>query len=137
MSEIARVSFDDMATGVRFLTRLPSFLRNTMDLAEARALVASRLEHRAENFIETLRLIFSQRPDSPYAELLRHAGCEAGDVDQLVRSVGVEGALHALYRVGVYLTIDEFKGRRPAVRGTATVNVSPDRLRNPRSALRH
>ena len=106
-----------------------------MDLEGARRLVLRRLERRGEDFIETLRLVVFRRPDSPYAELLRHAGCEPGDVEHLVRSEGVEGALHALYLAGVYLTIDEFKGRRPAVRGTATIDASPDRLRNPRSAL--
>jgi hypothetical protein len=47
-----------------------------------------------------------------------------------VKQEGVEGALRILYRHGVYLTVDEFKGRRPATRGNATVAVNPDLLRN-------
>ena len=43
---------------------------------------------------------------------------------------GVEGALEALFRVGVYLTGDELKGRQPVVRGSASFTVDPDRLRN-------
>jgi hypothetical protein len=51
-----------------------------------------------------------------------------------VKQEGVEGALRILYRHGVYLTVDEFKGRRPATRGNATVAVNPDLLRISRSS---
>jgi hypothetical protein len=68
---------------------------------------------------------------SPYHQLLRLSGCVYGDVETLVRREGVEGALAVLCRSGVYLTVDEFKGRRPAVRGSATIVVRPERLRNP------
>ncbi len=47
----------------------------------------------------------------------------------------MEGALCTLLRCGVYLTVDEFKGRRPVVRGTARLTVEPDQLRNPLSAF--
>ena len=46
---------------------------------------------------------------------------------------GIERALHTLYGHGVYLTVDEFKGRRPVVRGNVTIAVNPGRLRNPSS----
>jgi hypothetical protein len=41
----------------------------------------------------------------------------------------VEGALRELARHGVYLTVEEFKGRRPVVRGGVTFTVDPGRLR--------
>jgi hypothetical protein len=69
--------------------------------------------------------------DGPYRQLLRHVGCEYGDLERLVHREGVEGALTELCRRGVYLTVDEFKGRRPAVRGSATIAVRPERLHNP------
>jgi hypothetical protein len=43
---------------------------------------------------------------------------------------GVEGALETLLRHGVYLTVDEFKGRRPVVRGSTTFRVDPVSLQN-------
>jgi hypothetical protein len=70
-------------------------------------------------------------PGSPYRPLLEWAGCEPGDLRRLVAREGVEGALAALFRAGVYLTGDELKGRRPTVRGSLTVTVDPVRLRNP------
>jgi len=46
----------------------------------------------------------------------------------------VESALGALHRAGVYLTLEEFKGRRLVRRGSSTVEVDPRRLWNSRSA---
>jgi hypothetical protein len=50
---------------------------------------------------------------------------------RLVEREGIEGALAELFRRGVYLTVDEHKGRRPVRRGGVTVEVSPSLLRNP------
>ena len=74
-------------------------------------------------------------PASPYRQLLASAGCEYGDLARMVGERGVEGALHVLLRHGVYLTVNEFKGRRPVVRGETTIAVDPSRLRNPASAV--
>jgi hypothetical protein len=56
-------------------------------------------------------------------------------MERLVRADGVEGALSTLFRSGVYLTVDEFKGRREARRGATIIPIDPARLRNPLSAL--
>jgi hypothetical protein len=50
-----------------------------------------------------------------------HAGCEYGDLADLVEREGLEAALLTLYRAGVYLTVEELKGRRPIVRGSLKV----------------
>ena len=52
-------------------------------------------------------------------------------VERLVKQEGLEGALLKLLRAGVYLTVDEYKGRRPAVRGNTTIAADPRLLRNP------
>ncbi len=46
-------------------------------------------------------------------------------------SEGLEESLQTLYREGVYLTVDEYKGRRPAIRGSTTVTFEPQQLSNP------
>jgi len=66
---------------------------------------------------------------------LELAGCEYGDFERLVRKEGVEAALVTLYGLGVYLTVDELKGRRRAVRGSATIDVVPSQLWNPSSTV--
>ena len=50
----------------------------------------------------------------------------AGLRDDDVGQEGVEGALRTLFRHGVYLTVDEFKGRPPVQRGRATIEVTLD-----------
>ncbi len=125
----------DLIAGTRFLVTLPAFLRRPLTPAEAHAILGERLERRAADFMSLMRLAVYEHPPSPYRPLLRAAGCEFGDLEQLVRREGVEGALGALYRAGVYLTVDEFKGRRVLVRGGERIESSPERLRNPLSTF--
>ncbi len=97
-------------------------------------MVRERLARREAAFLELVTRTVYADPQSPYRRLLELAGCERGDLERLVRAEGVEGALHVLFRQGVYLTIDEFKGRRAARRGSSTIEVDAARLRNPLSA---
>jgi hypothetical protein len=50
----------------------------------------------------------------------------------MTQTDGVEGALRELYHRGVYLTVEEFKARRPLVRGSATLHLDPARFVDPR-----
>jgi hypothetical protein len=120
-----------VGVGLRLLRRLPAFLRTPFGPAEARAAVAERLAHREVDLLALLRRSVYGRPASPYRILLGHAGCEPGDLARLVNREGVEGALRALYRAGVYLTASELKGREPVVRGGCRFRVDPAGLRNP------
>ena len=125
------ITFDDVRSGARFLGRLGRFLQHPVGLAEARAVLRDRLAHRERDFLSLMKHAVYERPQSPYRALLRLAGCEYGDLEKLTHQDGVEDTLRALFARGVYLTVDEFKGRWPAVRGTDTTPVSPDDLRNP------
>jgi len=124
---------EDVLVGARFFVRLPAFLRHPVSLDDARAILRRRLEQREANFLALVRRAIYHNPANPYRQLLNLAGCEYGDLERLVTHDGVDGALHALLRQGVYLTVDEFKGRRPVVRGSVTLVVDPSRLRNPSS----
>ncbi len=128
------VTLDDVLMGARFLRRLPAFLRNPVTIEEARQTVRLRLERRAADFLAMVRHAVYDRPESPYRALLRMAGCEYGDVEGLVRRDGVEGALGVLLRHGIYLTVDELKGRKPLVRAGITLATDADRVRNPGAA---
>jgi hypothetical protein len=70
-------------------------------------------------------------PSSPYLGFLRRAGIGFEDLRRMVGSTGVEGALADLFREGVYLTVEEFKGCRAAVRGGTEFEVRPEALYNP------
>ena len=124
---------NDLLVGARLGLALPKFLRHALTPADARAALRQRLARRSAVFLETVRRTVYGQPDSPYAHLLTWAGCEMGDLERLVDQDGIEGALRTLVRHGVYLTVEEFKGRRPVVRGNATLAVEPSRLQNPLS----
>jgi hypothetical protein len=120
---------------LRFVRHVPSLLRNPTSAGQARDLVTSGLADRQPAFLDrALRAVYRQ-PGSPYARLLEHAGCEHGDLTRLVSEHGLEGALAELAASGVYLTVDEFKGRRPVRRGSTTFECGPAAVRNPLSAF--
>lgn len=132
---LPRVDRADLVTGVRLLRALPAFLRHPVETDDARATVRRRLERRQQDFLDVAARLIYRNPASPYRPLLAHAGCEYGDLAQLVTRDGVEGALHALLRAGVYVTVEEFKGRRPLVRGSTALPFEPQRLANPASVV--
>ena len=96
---------------------LPGFLGRPTSAREAREWVRRGLEDRGPRFVDLTNQAIYRNPSSPYLPLLRLAGCEPGDLAHLVEREGVEGALVRLRDAGVYLTFDEFKGRRDVERG--------------------
>lgn len=129
MTSVARPRFgvDDWRVGLRFLAALPRFLRTPLSLEAMRAIVRDRFARREMRFAATVDRAL-RLPGSPYARLFAHAGCTAGDVASAVRRDGIEGALGALFRAGVYLAGDEFKGRTRVVRGSLAFSVDPSTL---------
>jgi hypothetical protein len=128
------IGLADLVVGARVARRLPSYLRHPIAPDEGRVIVRSRLERREARFLGLVRRTVYQHAASPYRQLLQLAGCQRGDLERLVLREGVEGALQRLFREGVYLTVDEFKGRRPVVRGGTTISAASAQLRNPLSA---
>jgi hypothetical protein len=132
---VDRLALSDVLIGGRLLRNLPKFLHRRITLEEARAVLRRRRETRQHDFLDLVRRAVYENAKSPYRPLLQAAGCEYGDLQDLVVRDGVEGALRVLHRHGVGLTVDEFKGRRPVVRGPLSFEVDPARCRNPWSAL--
>jgi hypothetical protein len=118
----------ELVLGARFLAGLPAFLRHPVSSREARIALVRRLAHREADFLALVRRAVYERGLSPYRDLLRHAGCEYGDLERLVRADGIEGTLRRLLAEGVYLTLEEFKGRRPVVRSGRTIPFAPTAL---------
>ncbi len=129
------IAGEDLAAGARLLIQLPRFLRHRVSPETARGVVRRRLANRTADFLALMRVAVFERPESPYRSLLRETGCDWGDLVSLVDREGLEGALATLYCAGVYVTIEEFKGRRPIVRGATRLEVGPGQFRNPLSAV--
>lgn len=124
----------DVVSGLRLLLRLPGFLRHPLTVEQARRILDRRLASREADFLRLVRGAVYAHRASPYRRLLEHAGCEYGDLERLVRHEGIEGALHILRQRGVYVAVEEYKGRRPLVRGSLTLPVSPAVFGNPLAA---
>jgi hypothetical protein len=116
---------------MRFLGALPAFLKHPLSTDQAKGALAERLRDRDDLFLTLAKTAIYDHPASPYLALLRLAGCEYGDLRQLVARHGIEETLEKLAREGVYLTADELKGRTPVARGATTLTVDPTRLLNP------
>ena len=121
----------DLQLAARFLAGLPRFARQRVDYDSALGILRARREQRVDRALSLVRAALA-RPGGVYPWLFRQAGCEYGDVRRLVERDGVEAAFDALYRAGIYLLTDEFKGRRPLRRGRELFANRPGQLLNPR-----
>jgi hypothetical protein len=115
----------------RFARGLPGFFRRTISLHEAQAGVRQRLAEREANFLRMVERGIFGHPRSPYLPLLRLARVERGDIRRMVRERGLEDTLRALRKSGVYVTFEEFKGRKPIVRDGQVIPVQARSFDNP------
>jgi hypothetical protein len=125
-----------LKTFAQFPVALRRFARHRLTLDEAKRIVGERMERREETFLQIVARGIYEHPSSPYLALLRMAGCELGDLRDTIRRKGLEETLRALREVGVYVTFEEFKGRKPIVRYGQEITVTPRDFDNP-SARRH
>jgi hypothetical protein len=122
---------DDLKMYGSFTAGLRDYLLHQITLQEAQRIVAERMERREENFLRLLRRGIYGHTGSPYLWLLKQAGCELGDVEQMVRLRGLEGTLRALREAGVYVGFEEFKGRAPLKRNGQTMAAGAQDYDNP------
>lgn len=111
-----------------FLVALKNFLRQPITLDQARKEVERRIALRAARFLTVVDRRVFRRPESPYAKLLKNAGCDFAELGAQIKRYGVEKTLERLAAEGVYLTPDEFKGKREVKRGQLRLLVEPEDL---------
>jgi hypothetical protein len=118
--------------GIRTLAKaVPEFFRERITLRRAEEEIKKGLDQREERFLDLARAQIYGRPDSPYLRLLRFARCEFFDLQSQVRRCGLDETLERLAGGGVYLTAEEFKGKKPVVRGREVFRVSPGDFERP------
>jgi hypothetical protein len=113
----------NVARSLRLATALPGFFHKRITLHEAEEKTKRLLETRAERFLDLVRSQVYERPGSPYLALLGNAGCEFSDLETSVNCRGLEDTLTRLAGEGVYLTSEEFKGKKEVIRGRLWLRV--------------
>ena len=93
--------------------------------------IRAQVANREARFLDTAGKVVFSDPAHPYYEMFRLAGCTWDDLADSVRRDGLDSTLERLYRSGVWLEHDEFKGVKPIVRGGRHIPSSPHSFRNP------
>ncbi len=125
------MSLETLRMFVRYAGGIRGFLRAPLGADDGRRIVERQLRNRQETFLTVLeRGVYGNRR-SPYRALLEHAGVTFADAAALVARLGLESALEDLYDRGVYVTIDEFKGRKPIERSGLRIQTQPSDFDNP------
>jgi hypothetical protein len=123
----------DLRLSAGFLARLPRFLHNRITPEQAKWIISERMHTREQRFLSIVKKLIFDYEHSPYLQLMKYAGIESGDVKELLSREGLEGTLAKLLEAGIYLSVEEFKGRSEVVRGSQVIKTNPLNLRNPGS----
>jgi hypothetical protein len=115
----------------RFARDLKKFLKDPITLEQSRQILMQRLLDREKYLSAIVKRTIYDNKRSPYLELLRIAGCEYSDFEGMVKSVGIENTLKKLCEKGVYVTIEEFKGKKEIKRGSKSFQVKERDFDNP------
>jgi hypothetical protein len=122
---------DELRMFGRYASGLSAFFRDTVSFDESRKRLISSLERREQSLLDTLRRGVWQNSASPYLPLFRRAGIEYADLEALVHREGVDRSLSELLNAGVYVTLDEFKGKKPIIRPGLEIPVTHEDFDNP------
>lgn len=128
---MALLWLDKLRRLARLTREVRRFLRTPISLHRAIAVIQRRLATREERFLQIAEEAIYGHHRSPYFQLMRAAGCEYGDLKALVAKEGLEASLSRLVESGVYVTFDEFKGRKVAIRGSQHFRFAEEDFDNP------
>lgn len=120
-----RSSLKRARSTLALLPALSAFLRESANLQNVESEIRNALDSREDRFLQLIQTKVYQSDASPYLRLLKLAGCDYNDLQNHVRRWGLEKTLVQLASEGVYLTSDEFKGKKEIVRGKEHFRVSP------------
>ena len=125
---------DDARMFMRFAWGLGRYLRHPLTSEDCRQLVAQQMAAREDSFLQLLQRGVFANPASPYRKLMQHVGVAFSDLARRLRKHGIEDTLRYLYEAGVYVTLDEFKGRKPIRRSGFDLPLRPRDFDNPLAA---
>jgi len=117
--------------GARYVGGLGAFLRQPLRQQDCRRLLDQQYRAREESFLRLLERGVYGNPRSPYRTLLEKAGIHLSDIAGLLKQQGMEGCLERLHEAGVYISLDEFKGRSPLCRPGLEIPLHAEDFDNP------
>jgi len=123
--------FGQVAAYWRLAWGLREFLKEPITLEQSRGIARHGLQDREQNLLALVKRAIYDNEASPYLKLLEVAGCEYGDFEKMVRSDGIESALRKIHEAGVYISIEEFKGKKEVVRGGKVFTFKESDFNNP------
>jgi hypothetical protein len=115
----------------RYCASVARFLRTRVSADAARQRILDQLARRESAFLDVLERGIYANPRSPYHRLLNHAGITLDRVSHMVAEAGLEPTLSRLYDDGIFLTVEEARGRTPVRRGGFEFTVRDADLDNP------
>ncbi len=115
----------------RMLRAIVQHLRSPLE-PDPEGFIRKQMEARPENFLAHAKTVMSM-PEHPYAQMFRLAGCSYADLESSVRGDGVEATLRKLLEEGVFLTHDEFRGKKEIVRSGRHIPALASMWNNPAS----
>jgi hypothetical protein len=115
---------------LRMAKGLPGIVR-PKSIADPAATLREQLEQRVPRFLDQLRDLVFPDPAHPYRKMFELAGCSFADLESGMRRDGLEATLLSLRAAGVYLSLDEFKGRLPIVRQGREIPSTPSHFLKP------
>ena len=118
---------------LRFLRDYPTFLKTPLAPDQCQHRVGTKLASREASFLNIIERAVFRQPHSPYLQLMKWAAIEPHQIKKWVDQLGIEGTLETMYDAGVYLTLDEFKGRKPIVRQGLKLSTCKGDFDNPLS----
>lgn len=110
---------------------LRGFLKEPITLEQSYEIIKHGLEDREQNLLGIVKKTIYDNKNSPYLKLLKLVGCEYGDFERMVHSDGIEPALAKLAKEGVYISFEEFKGKKEVSRSGKTFSLKESDFDNP------
>jgi hypothetical protein len=112
----------------RFGLSLIRSLRSPLSFDQTSKALTQGIEDRVQNFLRLCEAEVFSKPNGVYGKLFSYAGISKERFASMAMDLGLEPALQALARKGVFLDIDEFKGRKQVVRGNLHMTVDASAL---------
>ena len=110
---------------------LAGYLREPLTVADSLAEVRSRMAARESRLLEVVNRSIFGNARSPHRKLLAWAGWDRRRLERSVGERGIEPTLEALRDDGVWVSLEEFKGREPIRRDGLLIAPSEDDFDNP------